>query len=110
MTKTETNKALALAIGYLPEHVRIIDGDVEVYRPRCQGDLNQYYPGLWWKFDCLYPSVILPIAKHYGLSMDYFSTVKLWQVTDKASKFWKNAESLEDAIALCVIELNKGKL
>ena len=112
MTKTETNKALALAIWYLPEHVvhTLLD-EIYVCRPKNEYELDNpdFDWNHWFAFDYNDPTVILPIAKHYGLSMDYFSTIKLWQVTNKAPNIWKNSESLEEAIALCVIELNKVK-
>ena len=47
MTPTEINKALALAIGYLPEHVRVTDdGTVRLCRPLSGApSLN------WYEFD-----------------------------------------------------------
>ncbi len=62
MTDTEINRRLALAIGYLPEHVRQTLGRmVIVYRP------VEVETELWVEFDHTEWGTISPIAEKFDL-------------------------------------------
>ncbi len=62
MTDHEISKALALAIGYLPEHVRVNESYrcIEAKRPWTLAG-----HGLWREFDYTDTRVIWPIAQRY---------------------------------------------
>lgn len=99
MTHAEISRALALAIGYLPEHVRIRNGAVcEVWRTK------------WWVvFDFRAPSVIWPIAERYNAfpARDFKmgkENGRWWAFKGKRFYF---ADTAAAAVAMAVIGASK---
>ena len=78
MTNLEIDKALALAIGYLPEHVCVFLGDLCVYRPECTVDLVFDRIKHWHIFSHKDPAVILPIVIANNLTMHFDSAHRVW--------------------------------
>lgn len=102
MTDIEISKALALAIGYLPEHVRVVDwgngGFVGSF-------ITVMHGRIWRTFDYRDWFVIGPIAERYDRfpSREYnnYSMVPYW-VAGKGI-FSATADTAAKAIALAVI-------
>ena len=96
MTETEINKALALKIGYLPEHVlQGSYGAVMVNRP-LETMVNN-----WSVFNFMDWHTIMPIAVKYGLDLlcsEYGSSLAGFPWGEKAM-----APTLQRAIALAVL-------
>ena len=99
MTNTEIDHALALAIGYLPEHVRVfVDGYTWVWRN-----------GAWYVFDHLDWKTIGPIAERYDAFPRYFKSGYAngahWCAYKRMGHGLKyTAGTPQTAIALAVIE------
>ena len=112
MNDLEINKALALAIGYLPEHIRVQLGEVYIYRPKYDIDLIFDYIKCWYVFNHEDPTVILRIVKKFGLTMAKNTRSKKWFEANLCLGYFEDGhESYETAAALAVIELAKeGKL
>lgn len=95
MTETEINKALALKIGYLPEHVNVAkDGLVSVCR-------TAFFGRYWSQFDFMDWHTIMPVAVKYGLDLlcsEYGSSLAGFPWGEKAM-----APTLQRAIALAVL-------
>ena len=96
MTETEINKALALKIGYLPEHVNVAkDGLVSVCR-------TAFFGRYWSQFDFMDWNTIMPIAVKYGVETGcnrfshyaYLPSKRMAAVHEK---------TLQKAIALAVL-------
>lgn len=68
MTSIEISKALALAIGYLPEHVKTYTNGVMVYRPYSALMLAHptAYEHGWYSFSAEDWAVIGPIGERYN--------------------------------------------
>ena len=96
MKDTELNKALALKIGYLPEHIDDYFGQVRVNRPHRAGE--QW----WYVFDFMAWNTIMPIAVKYGMDMSHFakSTAAMARLP---FKHYVIAPTLQRAIALAVL-------
>jgi hypothetical protein len=58
MSNTEIDRKLALAIGYLPEHVKVRGGFCKVF-----------WAGFWRYFTHTAPHTILPIMERYEVSV-----------------------------------------
>lgn len=103
MTDAEINRALALKIGYLPEHVRVI-AEICIVR-RYAGDKIKIV-GIWlhgWReFDFMDWQIIMPIAVKYGMDMSHFakSTAAMARLP---FKHYIIAPTLQRAIALAVL-------
>ena len=98
MTDIEISKAMALSIGYLPEHVRMVDWGNGPF-------VQVLYDGSWCGFDYRQPHTIFQIAERYNCfpSREYnnYSMVPYW-VAGKGI-FSATAETAAKAIALAVI-------
>jgi hypothetical protein len=114
MTDLEISKALALAIGYLPEHVRVWgagspnyhngEGVAKVFRhDGVYGVERTDANHLWSTFGYRDWNVIGPIAEKF----DYFPTLYSagWRV--RFTKEWGFADAPQKAIALAVIGSKK---
>ena len=114
MTNLEIDKALALAIGYLPEHVCVFLGDLCVYRPECTVDLVFDRIKHWHIFSHKDPAVILPIVIEKKLSLLFDNGCEEWtffKVYRPNGVIYVKYKSYETAAALAVIELAKeGKI
>ena len=99
MTPTEINKRLALAIGYLPEHVRVTDdGTVRVCRPLSGApSLN------WYEFDFIDARITVALIERYKIAVEPYHGTKMW----RAVKYYGGAPflamSLREAVAWVVI-------
>ena len=99
MTPTEINKRLALAIGYLPEHVRVTDnGTVRVCRPFSGApSLN------WYEFDFIDARITVALIERYKIAVEPYHGTKMW----RAVKYYGGAPflamSLREAVAWVVI-------
>lgn len=91
MTPAETSKALALAIGYLPEHVRIEDG-------YCSVQWRDTHGPFWCRFDFTEPDVIWPIAERYNC-FPYRLRSGGWHANGCIQPY----ETAAEAVALAVI-------
>jgi len=103
MTDAQINLALALSIGYLPEHVRQAPDAsrvVEINRPGIYGDS-------WYRMDFTSAETIWPIAERYNL-FPYLITcgsrdqVGKWNSIDPNNKD-HIADTAAKAVALAVI-------
>jgi len=125
MKDAEIGKALALAIGYLPEHVDVLDlvlskEVVYVFRPfdpsHLIGDPKKMAAGLWHRFDYLDWRTIALIAQRYDLfprkqaagmwpSVEVRNPIDYWTVRHYPGVF----KTPQQAIAMAVIRLEKEK-
>ena len=92
MSPLEIDKALALAIGYSPEHVKVVDGVVIVNRP-CSLFRTQF----WSSFDHTDAKTIWPLAKHYGMTV-YFP-----EKSARIGLSGAHADTPEAAVAMAII-------
>jgi len=98
VTDIEINKALALSIGYLPEHVRVVDWGNGPF-------VQVLYDGRWCGFDYRQPHTIFQIAERYNCfpSQEYsFIRNELYWKARKG-EFEATADTAAEAIALAVI-------
>jgi hypothetical protein len=119
MTDQEINRALALAIGYLPEHVEYEYGYVWVTRPIEQTASYRQFDYKDWhtigpiaaKYDC-FPAAIVS-ANFANHKKQGFPDVKFWEVfvcdyrnsTEQNAKWLLfTADTPQKAIALAVIQ------
>ena len=108
MTDAEISRRLALAIGYLPEHVRKHHNHCAVWRER--GRLNLPFPG-WYVFDYRDPAVIWPIAERFKCFPDHCEDVDgrgIWNV-GKTCRDFVYADTAAKAVALAVINGSEVK-
>ena len=90
MTPTEINKALALAIGYLPEHVRVTDdGTVRVCRP-----LSGAPSMNWYEFDFNDGRITIAMIERYKIAVEPHYSSKMW----RAVKYYGGAPSLSRSL------------
>lgn len=100
MTDLEINKALALAIGYLPEHVKVVD-DVILVQRALRG--NPLYSGLH-NFDYKDWQTIGPIAEWFDcFPFQPFKPPAKWAVFALNDYVWVYADTPQKAIAMAVI-------
>lgn len=100
MTDAQISKALALAIGYRPEDVRVPLDSVAEVRRSCS------FGVLWMTFDYKSPSVIWAVAEHYAMFPQ--QTDEGWHVT---LSDWLNnrfSDTAAKAVALAVIRAHGG--
>ena len=101
MSPLEIDKALALAIGYLPEHVKAGKNSVMVYREYASSN-TAFSWGTWLLFSHADPTVIWPLAKHYKCfpSDSAIDHGRWW-----ARSYEKNvyADTPEAAVAMAII-------
>ena len=95
MTPAETSRALALAIGYLPEHVRIGKlGTCQVFR------CTELWGPQWYAFNYQSPGVIWRIAERYD-AFPYRLYDGRWWAASHGKGIAADAAAL--AVALVVI-------
>jgi len=120
MTDLEISKALALAIGYAPHHVDVVDliltkEAVYVFRPYMANHLfgqpKQKDASLWHRFDYTRWQTIAPIAEQLDLfprkssaGMQY--DLECWAVRHHPGVF----KTPQQAIAMAAINLHKQKV
>ncbi len=109
MTDLEISKKLALAIGYLPEHIRTLDDEtIEVYRPVSDLQLEHpfSYDNRWGGFFYGSWNVIGPIAERYNcFPRDCDQLPNRWESCGPDGE-WVYGETPQKAIALAVINAN----
>lgn len=105
MTTTETDRKLALAIGYLPEHVQFEQGCTYVYRPDSSHKLKFNSKWDWFRFSHKSWTVIGPIAEKYS-AFPAVSFRGMWWTEAHGLKRVGFGESQvpQTAIALAVID------
>lgn len=102
MTDIEISKALALAIGYLPEHVRVVDwgngGFVGSF-------ITVMHGRIWRTFDYRQPHTIFQIAERYNCFPSHEFSFLRNELYWKACKggYVATADTAAEAIALAVI-------
>ena len=99
MTPAETSRALALAIGYLPEHVRIDPGF------GCRVVCADADGTFWCRFDFTEPDVIWPIAERYN-AFPVRDESGRWDVP--GVPMFGGADTAAEATALAVIGGGRG--
>ena len=68
MSPLEIDKALALAIGYLPEHVRVVE--FKNHRPFVSVARDSGVGIIWHPFSHTDPTVVLPLVERYKVLAD----------------------------------------
>lgn len=101
MTDAQISKALALAIGYRPEHVKGTEKHCAVYRTHSR--LMNPYEGLY-VFDYRDPAVIWPIAERF----DCFPRMDQYQQWFAGKYPYAYADTAAKAAALAVIAAHGG--
>jgi len=96
MTDAKIDKALALAIGYLPRHIRSSKRGVMVYRPVIVS--KDDYEWCWYVFDHRNWATIAPIAEKYDCFP--YKAVGGWLAGHRDCEF---GDTPQKAIALAVI-------
>lgn len=104
MTDNEINVKLALAIGYLPEHVKVAYGVCVVYRAVVAPHPNAG----WYEFDHTHWKTIGPIAERFDLFPNRDGNVD-WYVLllGEVRHEFRYGKTPQEAIALAVIERAK---
>jgi len=105
MTDIEISRQLALAIGYLPEHVKVDRGFVWVSRSFVTSS------GITWETWQIFthddPSVIWPIAERFDCFPIRGGEDGLWVSSVNYSNF-QHSDSAAKAVALAVISRSEG--
>ena len=104
MTDQEINKALALAIGYSPDEIRLDGDDICVYR---QIEFDYHF---WRTLDYRKPDVIWPIAEKYDAfpvraKTDWYA--RCW--SSKEDRPVERADNAAKAVALAIINMKGTK-
>lgn len=114
MTDIEISRALALAIGYLPEHIRVAADCVHVYRPIYESMLfnPDYFKSRWHYFSYKNWGEVGPIAERYN-AFPYALRSKDGEFTGQWNILINGGDCIADtaakAIAMAVIELEKRR-
>ena len=98
MNDTQINAALALAIGYLPEDVKVIKNKIDVYVTRRH---ESWYSMVL--FDYKDPKVIWPIAEKYTCFP--YKSILTWIVNAPCKTYAEDTAA--KAVAMAVIGMTK---
>jgi len=113
MEKIEIDRQLALAIGYLPEHVREYvswDGpEIRVMRPTLHAELD-YQDGCWFTWNHLDSTIIWPLAKHYKCfpcRVTNLRTKEVLWASDVSGILVASDDTPEEAAAMAIIKRSR---
>jgi hypothetical protein len=106
MTNLEIDRRLALVIGYAPEDVRVVCGDLFVRRVTRGDSKTQLSYSAWERFDHKDPGTIYPIAEKYKLMPVWLRNSKEWAVYKTQHWVYHNCPRV--CAALAVIEAKES--
>lgn len=106
MTDAQISRALALAIGYRPEDVRIRGNSVEVRRPLRPG---AWLSEGWHLFSYGWPDVAWAVAERYDCFPYFMESTQTWTCSPAQWALRKDADTAAKAVALAVIKAEGGE-